>query len=134
MVDIDHRLPVFAFGACQYTAAKKEGSQLHSVTDAKDRYSKFEYRWIAFWGIVIRDAAWAAGKDDAARVARLNLGDRGIVANDLAVDFLFSNSARDQLCDLRAKVENCYPVMVLHYFCLLKGKDNNTSAVSGNQK
>src|SRR5882672_696208 len=93
-------------------AAELLRHRLHAVTDAEYRHAKIEYRLRGARRICVGDGFGTAGEDDPARLegADVRVGD--VPGADLAVDADLAHAPRNQLCVLRAEVENEDPVGV----------------------
>ena len=104
--DLDPRGAVLALAARLDFAAELMGHQLFAVTDAEHRNAEAENGGVALGRCRVVDALRAAAQDDGARVERADRGQRQRARMDLAVDVAFAHAPRDELCVLRAVVED----------------------------
>src|SRR5918998_1044638 len=86
--------------------AEEERHELHPVADAEHRHVEVEERGVHPRGVVLVDAAGAAGEDDALRVAGLYLLYGCVVGDQLRVDAGLADPAGDQLGVLAAEVQD----------------------------
>ncbi len=80
--------------------------QLHAIADAEHRQPALQHpvRQLRRAGLV--DTGRATREDDSAHVARLDLGPRRVVVEELAVNPGLAYAPRDQLAVLRAEIEH----------------------------
>ncbi len=87
-------------------AAEGGGHDLEAVADAEHRHAELEDALVELRCAVVVDARRASGEHDARRVLGGHLGRRHCVRHDLGVDVRLANAAGDQLCVLRAEVDD----------------------------
>ena len=105
-VRLQLRLAVLARGAGHDTAAESLGHDLHPVADPEHRHTEIEHRGVDGRSAIGEHAVRAAGKDYARRQVRAEaLGGRR-ERDDLGIDVLLADAARDEVRVLRAVVEN----------------------------
>jgi hypothetical protein len=90
----------------RHPAAQRVGHELHAVADAQDRCSDREKRRVALRRAVFRHALGPARQDDPDGPPSGQLFCGRIERQDLAVDGQLTETARNQLRELRAEVEN----------------------------
>ncbi len=81
-------------------------SQLHAIADAEYRQPQFENFGIAFRRATFVDARRATRENQTFGLVSRDLFGSDIVPHNLAENMLLPNTPRDQLCVLRAKIEN----------------------------
>ena len=107
-------------------AAEGVGHQLAAVTDAEDRHPHLEDAGVVVGGGFEVDAVGAAGEDDADRVFRLQLFQRGGIGEHFAVDVAFPHPSRDQLVILAAEVQH-NDFLIFHVNILSRLEPDNFS-------
>ena len=80
--------------------------QLHAVTDPQGRQPELQHLRIAFRRIGIRHALRPTGQDDPNRLLAANHVDRRVEREDLRIHRQLAETPRDELGELRTKVEN----------------------------
>ena len=70
-------------------------SQLHAVTDAKNRQAHLEYFGIALRCVIFVDARWSTGEYQSAWLVGANLLGRNVVPNNFTIDIQFPYAAGD---------------------------------------
>ena len=104
------RAPVLTAVGAIDAATELLRDELRAVTDAQDRHAEFVHRGIDRWCALDMHRFRAAREDDARRLLRFDLGDRDRVRHDLAVDVSLAHPPRDELCVLRAEVDDQHRV------------------------
>ena len=87
-------------------AAELVGHELCAVADPEDRDAPAPDRGVRLRRAVVIDGVRAAGQDDAARPALLELGIGRVVREQLRVDVELTDAPRDELGELAAEVED----------------------------
>ena len=99
---------------CGYLAAEGVRHKLTAVADAQNRYAQLEQSRITLRGLFLVNAVRTAGKDDADRIERLDLLNRGLIGLDLTVNIMFADASCNQLIVLTAEVEHQNKLMIFH--------------------
>ena len=97
---------VLADGGRLHLAAQFMCHELRSVADAQHRDPQPEQGFVASRRIVCIDAVGPSCQDDSLRVHGQDLSRRLCIGMDLAINVAFSDSSRDQLLVLSAKVQD----------------------------
>ena len=100
------RLPVFAGLAGLDPAAELLANQLHAVADAEHGDAEVEDAGIDAGGALLEHAVGTAREDDALRRIGLDFVHRDVERDDLGIDVLLADAARDQLRVLGTVVED----------------------------
>ena len=87
----------------QDVAAQLEGHQLGAVADPEHGQAAAPDRGVGLGGALVVDRHRAAGQDDRADAAPLQLGERRVVGQELGVDVELADPARDQLGELASR-------------------------------
>ncbi len=109
-------------------AAELEREQLGPVTDAERRDAELEERRIEARRSVGVDRRGAAGEDQRAGIAALQLLDRRVVRDELGVDARFTHASCDQLRVLAAEIDHQHGAL----FQLLAGSEDGQLSRVGN--
>src|SRR5205823_1554870 len=86
--------------------AELMGDELQTVADAEHRLVIVEDAVVNVWRIGVIDRTWAAAQDYAGRIVALDLVPGCIARQHDGEDVEFADATRDQLCVLRAEVED----------------------------
>jgi hypothetical protein len=114
-LDVDERAAELAAVARDDdVAAELRRHDLLTVADAEDRHAGVEQTLRCAGRGFQRDRGGAARQDDALRLHPLERLFGGLEGGDFAVDAGFANTARDELGDLAAKVDDENAVGMLH--------------------
>ena len=87
-------------------AAQLRRHGLHAITNSQHRHAQLEHDLRCACGIDFCDRGVATGENNAFRRERANLGLIHVKRMQFAVHAGFAHTARNQLCDLRAKIED----------------------------
>ena len=90
----------------QDVAAQLEGHHLGAVADPEDGEPAAPDRGVGLGRALVVDRHRAAGQDDRADAAALQLGERRVVGEELGVDVQLADATRDQLRELGAEVQD----------------------------
>ena len=82
------------------------GQQLHAVADAEHRNGQFVDGFVGVRRVLSEHGVRPPGENDSARIAPLNLQGFSVAGKDFTIHAGFSDSPRNQLRILRAKVED----------------------------
>src|SRR6267143_6214715 len=100
-------------------AAEVVGDQLHPVADAEHRDPGLKRLWINLRSSGLVNACGPSAEDQTGGSALFQLGPRRRPGHELAVDVRLPHAPRDQLAELRTKVEDenrLLPWAALHLF------------------
>ena len=101
--------------AALYDAAEGVGQQLHTVAYSEHGDAGLYELDGDGWRVVVKHAARAAGEDDSGRVRRFELFCGRVPEEYFAVNSEFAHAARDELCVLRAAVDDEDFIFFFHY-------------------
>ena len=104
--DRDVGRAVLALAGRQDVATELAGHELGAVADAEDRDAPAPDGRVGLRGAVVVDRHRAAGQDDRAGPAALQLVERRVVGQELGVDVQLADAPRDELGELAAEVED----------------------------
>ena len=103
---IDKGTPELAMVGGFDTPAKLVAHGLLAVADAQHRKAGVENKLRCPWRFLGDHGGRSAREDIGLGPERLDLLDRCVEGHDFAIDTSFADTARDQLCDLTAEIEN----------------------------
>jgi hypothetical protein len=98
--------PIFPAVRRLHFPAELLGHQLHSVANPENRNSHLVHARIACGRARFVYGIRAAGKHDAFRPVAADFLDRRVERKNLGIHVGFANSAADQLCILRTKIQD----------------------------
>ncbi len=114
-------MSVLALVAGADLAAEFLRHEVQAVTDAQDRHAQMQYLFIRGRGVGVVDGRWASRQDDAGGRVLLDFFQRSGTGKDDGEDVLFTDAARDELCILRAEVEDDDRLGFHHLLCQRTG-------------
>src|ERR1700760_1806388 len=88
------------------------GDPLHAVTDPENRYAYTQHSRIAFRRVLVVDRTRASRQDQSCRLEFLDIFNRSRTRQNGAEYLLLSDSPRNQLRVLSAKVQDHYPAVL----------------------
>jgi hypothetical protein len=100
-----------AVGARLDLPAELHRHREHAVADAQHRHAELEHRLRRAQLVLLVGRGVAARQDDSLRPELADEGVTDVVRMDLAEDVRLADAPGDQLCHLRAEIENQDPVM-----------------------
>ena len=112
LVDADQRVAIFPLRRRCDFSAERIRHELHPVADAQYGNAGVVHRRFAARRSCVGHTLRPARQHDADRLPRADVRDGSVVRQDFGVDRQLAQTARDQLRELRAEIQNDYGLML----------------------
>ena len=104
--DSEFGASVFTAVSARNLATKIAGEQLCAVANTQNRNTEFVHTWVDRGSALDVHRSRATRKDDSYRVLGSDLCSSQIVADDFREHMRFTHAARNELCVLRAEIDD----------------------------
>src|SRR5262249_28864578 len=105
LFDLELRSSVLTLAGIDHVAARKMRDELHAVADGEHRSDIEQLRWRR-WSAILVHGVGPAAQNDAGGIPLADPRDAARRRMDLGIHARFADAARDELCELRAVVDD----------------------------